>query len=119
MFIQFFNIEHSNKMILMMNLIEHCNAAKEEVLIFSIYTEVLYLMEKYIKDKHGFYRIDGKTSERERFQQICEFNDNNNQQKNIFLLPVRAGGEGINLIAGNRVILLDVSWNSSVDCKCE
>lgn len=111
------DIKSSTKMIVLMDLIEQCVAINEKLLIFSAFTEVLDIIESYIKENYQFYRIDGKTNEKSRFQQICEFNDRNNYSKQLFLLSTRAGGEGINLTGGNRMVLMDVSFNPSIDCK--
>lgn len=46
---------------------------------------------------------------------IQSFNDPNNTQVKCFLISAKAGGQGINLVGANRVILLDTSWNPSND----
>lgn len=46
---------------------------------------------------------------------IQNFNDPTNQRVKCFLISAKAGGQGINLVGANRVILLDTSWNPSND----
>lgn len=46
---------------------------------------------------------------------IKEFNNVLNKKARIFLISAKAGGQGINLIGANRVIILDTSWNPSND----
>lgn len=62
-----------------------------------------------------YYRLDGKTSKGLRHALIQKFNDPNNHRVKCFLISAKAGGQGINLVGANRVVLLDTSWNPSND----
>lgn len=62
-----------------------------------------------------YYRLDGKTSKSIRHAMIQSFNDPTNERVKCFLISAKAGGQGINLVGANRVILLDTSWNPSND----
>jgi ATP-dependent DNA helicase len=42
---------------------------------------------------------------------IDEFNDENNDSCNIFLLSTRAGGLGINLTTADTIIFIDSDFN--------
>ncbi len=59
-------------------------------------------------------RLDGRTPADERTRLIGRFND---PEDSLFVLLVstKAGGEGITLTGGNRVIIFDVSFNPCVD----
>lgn len=64
---------------------------------------------------HDYYRLDGKTPKSIRHSMITNFNKPSNTRTRCFLISAKAGGQGINLIGANRVILLDTSWNPSND----
>lgn len=61
-----------------------------------------------------YFRLDGKTPKTHRHIMIQNFNDPARRVK-CFLISAKAGGQGINLVGANRVILLDTSWNPSND----
>ncbi|KAJ6649538.1 Transcriptional regulator ATRX like, partial [Pseudolycoriella hygida] len=108
------------------------------VLIFSAFVAVLDVVEYFMQQIHhnfpfdnknefgldnfrgpwernvDYYRLDGKTSKNIRHAMIQNFNNPNNRVK-CFLISAKAGGQGINLVGANRVILLDTSWNPSND----
>eukprot|EP00892_Ulva_mutabilis_P003145 jgi/Ulvmu1/12831/UM098_0013.1 len=59
-------------------------------------------------------RIDGSTAPADRQNRVDAFNSPNGQYK-VFLLSTRAGGAGLNLIRGSRLVLLDSDWNPAMD----
>jgi SNF2 family DNA or RNA helicase len=56
-----------------------------------------------------YARLDGKMSQRSRETAIRSFTNNRNIK--VFLISMKAGGLGLNLVAANRVFLLDPWWN--------
>ncbi len=63
--------------------------------------------------KHGrdYFRMDGSTQPENRKKWCNYFNKKSNHQMRLFLISTKAGGLGINLVAANRVIIFDASWN--------
>lgn len=53
-------------------------------------------------------RLDGTTTLKKRAKMVQQFNQEPGQF--VFLLSSKAGGCGINLIGGNRLILFDPDW---------
>lgn len=71
-----------------------------------------------------YIRLDGSTSAADRDKLIKRFNsktesnqtfDVSSNNVKLFLISVKAGGVGTNLVAANRVVLFDSSWNPAVD----
>ncbi|EQC42509.1 hypothetical protein SDRG_00242 [Saprolegnia diclina VS20] len=58
--------------------------------------------------------LEGSVSSSKRMDYIETFS-NPSSRVDVFLVSTRAGAEGINLHAANRVVLFDVSWNPSHD----
>ena len=66
----------------------------------------------------NFCLITGKTSTEERQRLINKFNHNQSGRNlRLFLISTKAGNMGINLVAANRVVIFDSSWNPANDLQ--
>ncbi|CAI5722230.1 unnamed protein product [Hyaloperonospora brassicae] len=119
-------LETSGKMMILMELLQACQAVGDRVIIFSQSIPTLDVIGATIS-KHNkcryrhanrltFLRIDGSTSQQDRFRQIAQFNDPE-EDIDVIMISTKAGGEGINLCAGNRIIIFDVCWNPCNDSQ--
>ncbi|XP_037678765.1 transcriptional regulator ATRX-like [Choloepus didactylus] len=64
-----------------------------------------------------YYHLDGSTTAQSRKKWAEEFNDETNVRGRLFIISTKAGSLGINLVAANRVIIFDASWNPSYDIQ--
>jgi SWI/SNF-related matrix-associated actin-dependent regulator of chromatin subfamily A member 5 len=104
----------SGKMIILDSLLKRLFLRKHRVVIFSQFTRTLDIISDYF-DMRGIRscRLDGSTNRVMREVSIKTFNKPNSPI-NVFLLSTRAGGEGVNLITADTVILFDSDWNIQV-----
>ena len=109
--------EQSGKILVLFRMLQTLRAMKEgdRIVIVANTTSVLDIIEELCKaSKYPVLRLDGTTPGPKRTKLVDEFN---NQFSNsfVFLLSSKAGGCGINLIGGNRLVLFDPDWNPSSD----
>lgn len=131
------NIEHSSKLMLLFSILEKCEQIGDKLLVFSqsLYSlDVIEHFLNYIDEQTqqnasnasfqgswslglDYFRLDGSTPVEQRNSACKIFNNPENTRARLFLISTRAGGLGINLVAANRVIIFDVSWNPSHDIQ--
>jgi SNF2 family DNA or RNA helicase len=61
----------------------------------------------------GFVRLDGSMSQPQRTKSIQKFREDPDTK--IFLVSMKAGGLGLNLVHGERVYMLDPWWNPATE----
>ncbi|KAF0977864.1 hypothetical protein FDP41_003186 [Naegleria fowleri] len=112
-------VENCGKFSLLVRMLENLKKNGHKVLVFSLMTRFLDVLEDYIECRGDmkYCRIDGSIAQTEREQKIKEFNENDDVF--IFLLSTRAGGLGINLTAADTVIIYDSDWNPQIDLQAQ
>lgn len=136
------NLEHSGKLQVLFEILKECEAIGDKLLVFSQSLYSLDVIEHFLAlvddntqkdeserdselDKYqgswtlglDYFRLDGSTAIESRNAACKVFNDQSNCRARLFLISTRAGGLGINLVAANRVVIFDVSWNPSHDIQ--
>lgn len=134
-------IEFGSKMVLLIDILKECELIGDKVLVFSQSLLSLDLIEEFLANQHAYneesvnngslpagqigtwvqgndyYRLDGSTDANTRKIWCKYFNKETSHRMRLFLISTRAGGLGINLVAANRVIIFDASWNPSHDVQ--
>lgn len=92
-----------------LDLVERAIEAGHRILIFSQFTTMLDLLKKDLKKSHiDYFEITGSTKKEDRIDLVNRFNDGENS---VFLISLKAGGTGLNLIGADMVIHYDPWWN--------
>ena len=97
----------------LLQIIEESKLSGRRVLIFSQFTKMLELIGRALTTKgQPFFYLDGQTPAEERVE-ICE--RFNHGERDLFLISLKAGGTGLNLMSADTVILYDTWWNPAVE----
>jgi len=104
-------VKKSAKLEMFLELIESLHAENKKVLVFSQFTSMLSILENEIKKmKISYTKLTGATCKRE--EAIENFTKGD---ANIFLISLKAGGVGLNLVEADTVIHYDPWWNPAVE----
>ncbi|CAD7701124.1 unnamed protein product [Ostreobium quekettii] len=108
--------ELSGKMGLLARMLDFLHrGTSDRIVVVSNYTQTLDLIAALCRDrKYPHLRLDGSTSIAKRQKLVKRFNDPLDRQF-VFLLSSKAGGCGLNLVGGNRLVLFDPDWNPATD----
>ena len=107
---------HGGKFAVLARLLHQLRTeTSDRIVIISNYTQTLDLVEILCRqNNYPSLRLDGGMSINKRQKLVNAFNDLTNNEF-IFLLSSKAGGCGINLVGGNRLVLFDPDWNPAND----
>ena len=97
----------------MVRIVKESIENNHKILIFSSFRRVLENVGKvFEKENISYYMINGSVKSKERMDMVEKFNQNDT---NCFLITLKAGGTGLNLIGADTVIHLDIWWNPQVE----
>jgi len=103
----------SGKYIALEEIIEESLANNHRILLFSQFTSNLKIIKGRLENLgiKTMY-LDGTIPSKERLEMVREFNES---QKEVFLISLKAGGTGLNLVGADLVIHFDPWWNPAVE----
>lgn len=104
----------SGKLSQCIEIVKDAIQSGHKILLFSGYTTMFEIIEKELnKQNIEYLKLTGQTKVSERLNLVDEFN--NNPDKKLFLILLKAGGTGLNLIGADMVIHYDPWWNLSAE----
>ena len=96
-----------------MELIGTCLASGHKILLFSQFTSMIDRIANRLKAEGiSYYTLTGSMKAQERIRLVNAFNEDDT---NVFLISLKAGGTGLNLTGADIVIHYDPWWNLSVE----
>lgn len=105
------NVKESAKLELFLDLVEELLSEGRKILVFSQFTSMLSIIEKkLVEQKISYLKLTGNTKNREEV-----INNFKAGIADIFLISLKAGGVGLNLVEADTVIHYDPWWNPAVE----
>lgn len=106
------NLE-SSKTQTFLKLVEELISNNHRALVFSQFTSHLTLISKELDERGiGYLYLDGTLSAAKRTAMVKSFQTG---EQPLFLISLKAGGQGLNLTAADYVIHLDPWWNPAIE----
>jgi non-specific serine/threonine protein kinase len=107
--------ERSGKLALLDEILDEILEAGERALVFTQYAEMGHLLQAHLArslDREVLY-LHGGVSRGARTTMVRRFEEPDGPS--VFVLSLKAGGAGLNLVAANHVIHYDRWWNPAVE----
>jgi len=102
----------SAKYEMLVELLQTLIEGKHKTVIFSQYTKMLQILREDFEQRGiRFSYLDGAS--KNRLEIVKKFNEDPSQQ--VFLVSLKAGGTGLNLVGADTVIHYDMWWNPAVE----
>lgn len=103
----------SGKLKLLMQVVSDILENGHRILIFSQFTSMLEIIAEELKKQEiDHFYLSGTTKLKERQDYVTRFNEG---EGSIFLISLKAGGTGLNLVGADVVIHYDPWWNPAVE----
>ncbi|KAK0459781.1 SNF2 family DNA-dependent ATPase [Desarmillaria tabescens] len=110
------DMEPSTKMLKLLSLLKEWDASGDKTICYSQWTSMLDLLETLFS-RYGIrsVRFDGKMDRASRDQAIQTFKGAGGPK--VILISTKCGGVGLNLVAANRIVNMDLSWNYAAESQ--
>lgn len=103
----------SGKLDALLQILKETIQNGHKILLFSQFASALKLVQKELQENCiTTYYLDGSTPSKVRMELVDAFNQD---ETNVFLISLKAGGTGLNLTSADVVIHLDLWWNPQVE----
>jgi len=108
--------DRSGKLNRLTEMLEEILDVGERALIFTQYAQMGFLLQSYLRDTFGeeVLFLHGGTPQRQRDRMLERFQEGGDAPS-IFVLSLKAGGTGLNLMRANHVFHYDRWWNPAVE----
>lgn len=104
----------SSKLNQCIEVLKDAISSGHKILLFSGYSSMLEIIEEELrKENIKYFKLTGQTKVGDRIKLVEEFNSND--EIKVFLISLKAGGTGLNLIGADMVIHYDPWWNLSAE----
>jgi SNF2 family DNA or RNA helicase len=104
----------SAKYDMLLDLLQTLVEGQHKTVIFSQYTRMLQIMQDDFQQRGiRFLYLDG--SSKNRLEVVKQFNEDASIP--VFLVSLKAGGTGLNLVGADTVIHYDMWWNPAVEAQ--
>lgn len=108
---------NSGKLVLLNRIMSKLAPQGHKVLIFTQFSEMLFLLKDWADfRKYKYVAIHGDVCQKDRQENIDAFN-RKDSDIDLFLLTTRSGGQGVNLISADTVVIFDSDWNPQQDLQ--
>lgn len=110
------DMEPSTKMLKLLSLLKEWDASGDKTICYSQWTSMLDLLETLFS-RYGIrsMRFDGKMDRASRDQTLQTFKVAGGPK--VILISTKCGGVGLNLVAANRIVNMDLSWNYAAESQ--
>ena len=106
--------EPSAKLVVLRAQLDEVLSEGHKALVFSQFTQLLAIVRRDLDARGVVYEyLDGRT--RDRAARVARFQQD--EACGLFLVSLKAGGQGLNLTAADYVFLLDPWWNPAVEAQ--
>ena len=106
--------EPGAKLEILLEQIEEVIDEGHKVLVFSQFTSFLAILRRQLDARGMVYEyLDGKTTDRQA--RVVRFQEDPDCR--LFLVSLKAGGQGLNLTAADYIYILDPWWNPAVEAQ--